>query len=96
MLWQDLVSLISSFLKMPHLPNTTPSPLAAPSPQWSALFTPSEWPEACQVYPTQGASLGLASQRCWVGAASRGSWALSHVDRTCHGLCVGSESSNVG
>ena len=54
MFWPDLVSLISGFLKMPHLPRYDPPPtLAAPSPRWSALLAPFEQPEACQVYPTQ-------------------------------------------
>lgn len=93
---QDLVSLISSFLKMPHPPNATPSPWLLLFPRWSALLTPSEWPEACQVYPTQGASLGWRPRGAGCGRSLEGSWALSHVDRTCHGLCVGSESSNGG
>lgn len=62
-----------------------------------ALLTPSEWPEACQVYPTPGSLTGAGVPEVLRGRSLEG---LLGSGATCGlglaSLCVGSESSNVG
>lgn len=67
MFWQDLVFLISSFLKMPHLPRYDPLDPGRPRPP--ALPAPSEQPVANQLPPRREPCWGWGPRDARAGAA---------------------------